>query len=120
MAQSAKHIEKTEHGSHHDGHDDGHVHVPPSTYYKVFVALMVLLVLTDLASRVELGFWNVPVALAIAITKAVLIILYFMHVKYNTVMVKIFSVTAFVFVAIMFALTFADYMTRTWLPNPGH
>lgn len=122
MAHSAKHqVEKVSHHEpEHGGHDDGHVHVPPLTYYKVFFALMVLLVATYGFALVDLGILNVPIALAIAVSKAVLIILFFMHVKYNTAMVKIFSITGFVFVAIMFALTFADYMTRTWLPNPGH
>jgi cytochrome c oxidase subunit 4 len=81
---------------------------------------MVLLIVTVLAARVEMGILNVPIALAIATTKAVVIMMYFMHLKFSSKLVWIFAGVAFVFVGIMFALTMSDYFTRDWLANPGH
>jgi cytochrome c oxidase subunit IV len=100
-------------------HDTHHV-VPLSVYFKVFAALMVLLVLTLAAAAVDLGPLNLPIAMTIAIIKAVLIILYFMHVRYSSQLVWVFAGSAFVWLVIMFVLTMADYGTRGWLPVPGH
>jgi cytochrome c oxidase subunit 4 len=105
---------------HHDQRDDHHHIVTPATYVKAILALMVLLIVTVLAARVEMGILNVPIALAIATTKAVVIMMYFMHLKFSSKLVWIFAGVAFVFVGIMFALTMSDYFTRDWLANPGH
>jgi cytochrome c oxidase subunit 4 len=109
--------EDAEHGEYHA--DSEHHIVPLSTYYKVFAALMVLLFITVAAARVELGVFNVPIAVGIAVVKAVLIILFFMHVKYSSKLVWVFSGAAFVFVGIMFALTLSDYFTRGWIGTVG-
>lgn len=107
--------------------DEGHDHhiVPLSTYYKIFGALMVLLLITVLAAEIDMGSFGVPwlniiIAMAIAVTKAVLIVLYFMHVKFSSRLIKICSVIAYFFVLIMFTLTYADYFTRNWINNAGH
>src|SRR5437762_13646848 len=65
---------------HHEGHD--HI-VPIGTYFLVFLALMAGTGLTVGASYVDLGVWNTPVALAIAVTKASLVVFFFMHLKYS-------------------------------------
>jgi cytochrome c oxidase subunit 4 len=105
---------------HHDQRDDHHHIVMPATYVKIIVVLMVLLIVTVLAANVEMGIFNIPIALGIAILKAVLIMMYFMHLKFSSKLVWIFAGAAFVFVGIMFGLTLSDYFTRDWLVNPGH
>lgn len=94
--------------------DHGIHHVAPSLYYLIFGALMVLLFMTWAAAQVDLGVLNVPIAVGIATIKAVLILLFFMHVKFGSRLIWLFSSAAFVFVGIMFFFTFADYMTRSW------
>jgi cytochrome c oxidase subunit 4 len=84
-----------------------------STYYIVFAWLVVLLVLTVAAARVDLGVWNVPVALAIAIVKAVLIVLFFMHVRYGTPLVRLFAAGGFFWLLIMLAFIVADLQARS-------
>jgi cytochrome c oxidase subunit 4 len=86
--------------------------VPIATYLKVFAALAVLLVATVLVAQVHLGMFNTPVALAIAAAKAAVIVLFFMHVRYSPPLVKIFAVAGFLWLGIMFMLTFADILTR--------
>jgi cytochrome c oxidase subunit 4 len=90
-------------------------HVSLATYLVVFAALMVLLVVTVWAAFF-IRFGGVLVALFIAIIKAGLVVLYFMHVKYASRLTKIFVSAAFLWLAIFFALTFSDYLTRTWSP----
>jgi cytochrome c oxidase subunit IV len=68
------------------------------------------------AYQVHLGPLNLPVAMLIAIVKAVLIMLFFMHVKYSSKMVMLFSGVAFIFLFILVGLTMSDYLTRGWIP----
>ena len=97
----------------------GHIS-PKSTYYAVFGALMVGTALTVAAAFVDLPFqMNFPVALLIAITKASLVILFFMHVKYGSRLTKLIVGTAFFFLGILLTLTFSDYLTRGWFTAPG-
>lgn len=110
---------------HSDDEEHEH-HIPMSAYYKVFGTLMVLLFITVAAWYVDqhvpalaLGFWSVPVALVIAVAKAYYIVTVFMHVKFSSRLVQIFSCTGIIFVAIMFMLTFNDYFTRHWTPIAG-
>jgi cytochrome c oxidase subunit 4 len=86
--------------------------VPKSTYIIIFAWLLALLVLTVAASSVDLREWNVPVALAIAIIKAVLIVLFFMHVRYSSRLVQLFAAGGFVWLAIMLSFTMADVWAR--------
>jgi cytochrome c oxidase subunit 4 len=96
----------------------GHIS-PKSTYYTIFGALMVLTAITVAVAFVNLGAFNFPVALAIAITKATLVILFFMHVKYSTQLTKMFVGMAFFFLVILFALTMTDYLSRGVRTYPG-
>ena len=107
-------------------HADGYEHhvVPLKTYYTIFGMLMVLLMITVAAADFDgakygLPWLNIIIALVIAVAKAVLIVLYFMHVKYSSNLVKIFAVTAYFFLIIMFGITYADYFTRHMLPVAG-
>jgi len=84
-------------------------------YITIWVALMVGTILTVIAARIDLGMFNPIVALAIATTKAVLVVLFFMHVKYaHEKLTKLVIVTAIFFFLILLALTMADYSTRLW------
>ena len=96
----------------------GHVS-PRSTYYTIFGALMLCTALTVGAAFINLGNLNFPVALAIAIFKATLVVLFFMHVKYGSRMTKLIVMTAFFFLGIMLTLTMSDYLSRGWFPAPG-
>ena len=89
----------------------GHVS-PKSTYYMIFGALMVLTVVTIYVAYQPLGSWNFPVAISIAITKATLVILFFMHAKYSSKLTKLFVGTAFFFLIIMLTLTMTDNLSR--------
>ena len=86
--------------------------VAKSTYYQIAIWLGVLLVLTVVAARIDLGHWNVPIALAIAGVKAVLIVLFFMHVRYGSPLVKLFAAAGFFWLVIMFVFIASDVLTR--------
>ena len=84
-------------------------------YVGIWLALMVGTILTVVAARIDLGVFNPIVALAIATTKAVLVVLFFMHVKYaHEKLTKMVIVTAIFFFLILLSLTMADYATRLW------
>ena len=91
--------------------------VQPRVYLVIFLALMVGTGLTVLAAFQDFpGPLNVVVALTIAVVKATLVILYFMHVRYSPRLIWLVIGSALFWLAIMFALTISDYWTRTWLP----
>jgi cytochrome c oxidase subunit 4 len=85
----------------------------------VFVALLVLLFATVGAAYLPLGDLRVPVALTIAAAKAVLIVLFFMHLLYSHRLTAIVFVASFLWLGIMIALTLSDYLSRGWLDIPG-
>jgi cytochrome c oxidase subunit 4 len=96
----------------------GHIS-PKSTYYAIFGALMVLTAVTVGVAFINLGALNFPVALAIAVTKATLVILFFMHVKYSSRLTKLFVGMAFFFLFVLFGLTMTDYLSRGLATYPG-
>jgi cytochrome c oxidase subunit 4 len=89
--------------------------VPVSTYLVVFVVLLVLLVVTLWIAYIPLGNFNLPIALSIAIVKGVLIMMFFMEVKYGSKLLWVFAGGSFVFLLIMLSLTMNDYLTRVWV-----
>jgi len=91
---------------------------PKSTYYAIFGALMVFTAITVGVAFVNLGALNFPVAIAIAITKATLVILFFMHAKYSSRLTKLVVGGAFFFLAILLSLTMTDYLSRGWHTSP--
>ena len=99
----------------------GHTHVvtPVLTLFTVFGILFVLTILTVWVARHDYGFLNTPIALGIAVTKASLVIIYFMAVRYNTPLTKVVVVAGFFWLLIMFGLTMGDYLTRATLGVPG-
>ena len=91
--------------------------VQPRVYIVIFLALMVGTVLTLLAAFYDFpGPLNAIVALTIAVVKATLVVLYFMHVRYSGRLVWLVIIAALLWLAIMFAITFSDYWTRSWQP----
>lgn len=86
--------------------------VSRKTYYLVTAALMVLLVLTVGAYYVPLGAFSLPVALAVAFSKAAIIVLFFMHVRYSSRLTMVVSTVGIFFLCILFLFTFSDYLTR--------
>jgi cytochrome c oxidase subunit 4 len=96
----------------------GHVS-PKSTYYTIFGALMALTAITVAVAFVNLGSFNFPVAIGIAITKATLVILFFMHAKYSSALTKMFVGTAFFFLAVLLTMTMTDYLSRGLKTYPG-
>jgi cytochrome c oxidase subunit IV len=104
----------------------GHI-VPKKIYFMVFASLLALTALTTLAAYVDLDSYlgiklvpmNTIVALAIALCKATLVALFFMHVKYSSHLTKLAVVAGLFWLAILIALTMSDYLTRNMnLPNP--
>ena len=91
--------------------------VPFKTYLSVFVALMILTFVTYAAAYENFGSHtlNVAIALGIATTKATLVVLFFMHVKYSPRMVAIFVVVGFAWLALMIVGILTDYWTRGWI-----
>jgi cytochrome c oxidase subunit 4 len=93
--------------------------LPVRTSVAIFIALLVLLIATVGAAYLPLGDLHFPVAMIIAAAKAVLIVLFFMHVIYSSRLTKIVTVAGFLWLAIMVGLTLSDYLSRGWLNIPG-
>ena len=91
----------------------GHVS-PKSLYYLIFGMLMALTAVTVAVAFINIGILNFPLALGIAITKASLVILFFMHAKYSSRLTKLVVGGAFFFLGILLTLTMTDYMSRGW------
>ena len=90
--------------------------VPVRIYVTVFLILLVGTALTVGAAFIDFPWrLNTVVALTIAVVKATFVVLYFMHVRYSARLVWVIVIAAFFWMAIMFAFTFADYVTRPWL-----
>lgn len=94
-------------------HDPHHV-VPLRVYYAIFAILMVLTAVTVGVAYIDLGPVNTVAALAIAGFKAMIVVLFFMHVKYSTRLIKLTVIAGLYWMGIIFALTLSDYLTRGW------
>jgi|SRR5580693_7816176 cytochrome c oxidase subunit 4 len=88
-------------------------------YFLVFAALVVGTVLTYYAATLDLGPLNDVVALAIAFTKATLVVLFFMHVYHSSRLTKLTVVAGVLWLVIMISITLSDYLTRGWLNTYG-
>lgn len=110
---------------HHDGHGHEHseiVHtgehgeqhhvVEIKTYGWVFFWLMVLLIGTLFAAYFDLGPWNLPIAMFVAVVKAMIVVLFFMHVYWSSHLLKVFAGSALMWLLIMFVMTLTDYLSR--------
>lgn len=98
------------------GHAEPHAHhvMPLSIYWGVFIALVVGTIVTYLTAIKDFGVWNTPIALVIAVTKALLVILFFMHVKYQSKLMWLFVAAGFIWFMIMILFSMMDFATRGW------
>jgi cytochrome c oxidase subunit IV len=91
--------------------------VSPGIYLTILIALLMGTVATVYAAKIDLGRWNIVLALTIAVTKMTLVILFFMHGKYSARRTKLIIASGFFWLAIMLVLTLADYTTRHAEPS---
>ena len=101
-------------GEHHEPHVGSF-----GSYVAIFGALFVLTAITVAMSRINLGPWNLPVAVFIACIKTSVVVMFFMHVKYATPLIKLTAAAGFVWLLFMFGLTFADYFGREMITAPA-
>ena len=103
-------------GAVHDDRDipkvTGHI-LPTRVYYTIFGVLMLATYVTVQIAFLDLGVFNAVVALTIAVLKAVLVVLFFMHVRYSTRLTWVVVIAAVFWLVIMLALTAGDYLTRS-------
>jgi cytochrome c oxidase subunit 4 len=92
----------------------GHV-APKSMYYGVFLALVVGTFLTVLVAKYDLGPFNNVLMLTIACSKALLVVLFFMHVRWSSRLTWVVAGAGFFWLFIMFSITMSDYMSRGWV-----
>jgi cytochrome c oxidase subunit 4 len=88
--------------------------VPTKVYYTIFGILMLCTYLTVQIAFLDLGPLNVVAALTIAVFKATLVVLFFMHVKYSTKLTWAVVLGSVFWLGILLALTMSDYLTRVW------
>jgi cytochrome c oxidase subunit 4 len=88
--------------------------VPKQTYYTIFAVLIACTMLTWRVAYFDLGPFNTVAALAIAVFKATIVVLFFMHVKYSTRLTHAVIIGALFWLGILLALTMNDYLTRGW------
>jgi cytochrome c oxidase subunit 4 len=93
--------------------------VSVKVYIAIFVALLCLTAITTGVAFVDLGRMNTVVALVIAVTKMLLVILFFMHVKYSPHLTKLAILAAFFWLALLLTFTLSDVLTRHWTPSPA-
>jgi cytochrome c oxidase subunit IV len=110
MNQHPEHSEHTEHAEHIDS---------VGTYAIILVALLILTIATALVATIDLGPLNIIVALGIAVTKMLLVVLFFMHVRYSTRLTRLVLIGGMLWLAILLLMSFSDFATRGWLGVPG-
>jgi len=93
--------------------------VTKKKYSLVFGALLLLTLVTTTVGMMDLGRLNVVVALVIAVIKATLVVLFFMHIFWSTKLTKIVVVAGVAWLALLLWLTLTDVLSRGWLPFPG-
>ncbi len=96
----------------------GHV-VPRKLYLAIFAALLVLTYVTVQVAMLDFGRLSIVVALTVAVVKATLVLLYFMHIRYSDKLNWVFLGAGVLWLSIMLAFTFGDYLSRPWESAPG-
>ena len=94
--------------------------VPTKLYILVFAALIVLTSLTTGVAFINLGKWNTIAALVIAVCKASLVVLFFMHLRWSSNLLRIVVASSLLWLAILIGLTLSDVFTRDWTPVPSN
>jgi cytochrome c oxidase subunit IV len=96
-------------------------HIIPTKFYVLIWAMLIALTLTTVyAATVELGVFNIVVALVIATIKGSLVVLFFMHLRYSTKLTMVTLVASLFWLFILFSLTMTDYISRAWSTYTGH
>jgi cytochrome c oxidase subunit IV len=90
---------------------DSHI-VPTRTYYTIYVILLVCTYLTWQIAFFDLGVLNTVAAVTIAVFKAVLVVLFFMHVRYGARLIWVVVIGSVFWLGILLTLTSGDYLTR--------
>lgn len=115
----------SEHGEHKEqnGSDQHHI-VSPATYAVILLVLLVATATTCGMSYIDLGewhiepgvtlFWNPVVAVAIACTKMMFVVLFFMHIKYSRKLTKLTVASGLFVFLVLIGMTLTDYMSRAW------
>jgi len=93
--------------------------VPRHVYYTVFGVLLALTLLTVVVAFLDLGPLNAIIALTVAVGKATLVLLFFMHVRYSSHLIWVFIGAGVFWIGMLLVLTMSDYITRGWLPVAG-
>ena len=98
-------------------HSEHHI-VSPKIYFAIFAVLMICTVLTVVAAEIDLnqyfGGLNIIVALTIAVLKASLVVLFFMHGKYSPKRTQMVIIASVFWLAVMLFMTMSDYLSRPW------
>ena len=89
------------------------------TSYAVFLTLLALLAATIGMAYIDVGMWNLPIAMVIAAVKAAMIVLVFMHVRHSHRLTWVFSSAGLLWLVILLSLTMVDINTRGWLGIEG-
>ena len=85
----------------------------------VWLALLLLLALTFGASFLHWGAWTTVISFAISVFKTLLVAYFYMHLKKDKGMTRIFAIAGIAWLTILFSLTLSDFATRSWLPYPS-
>jgi cytochrome c oxidase subunit IV len=93
--------------------------VPRQLYYRVFVALLGLTLLTVGVAFFNLGPLNTIIALTIAVAKALFVLLFFMHLRYSSGLIWIVWGAGIFWLMLLLTITLSDYLTRIWVPVAG-
>jgi cytochrome c oxidase subunit 4 len=98
-------------------HSEHHI-VSPKIYFVIFAVLMICTILTVIAAEIDLNQYfrglNIIVALTIAVLKASLVVLFFMHAKYSPKRTQMVIIASVFWLAVMLFMTMSDYVTRLW------
>jgi len=104
--------------NHEDEHASGqHSVVPIRTYVLIWATLIGCTFLTYGVALIDLGQWNIVIALMIAFFKMSLVVLFFMHVKQDNSLTKLFVAGGFIWLLILLVMTMNDYISRSWMPS---
>ena len=93
--------------------------VPRQLYYRVFVALLGLTLLTVGVAFLNLGPLNAIIALTIAAPKALFVLLFIMHLRYSSGLIWIVWGAGIFWLMLLLTITLSDYLTRNWVPVAG-
>src|ERR1700733_8445148 len=116
-----KNVQERFHPGGAQDHFDPMSHVVPMwIYVAIWASLMVFTGLTVFAASIDLGIFNIVLALLIATIKGTLVVLFFMHLRYSTKLTMVTVIAAIFFLIILFSLSMTDYLTRGWETYISH